>query len=92
MAGGVYTRVMSTRLQVVLDEAELKEIRRAAARHRMTVSEWVRTVLREGRQAEPGVSARTKLESVRAAAEHAFPVADVETMIEEIESGYRGRE
>ena len=87
-----YTRGMSTRLQVVLGEAELKEIRRAAARRRMTVSEWVRTVLREGRQAEPGATARTKLEVVRAAAEHAFPVADVERMLEEIESGYRGRE
>lgn len=81
---------MSTRLQVVLDESELKEIRRAANRRRMTVSEWVRTVLREGRRAEPGTAARTKLEVVRSAAEHAFPVADVDQMLEEIESGYRG--
>jgi hypothetical protein len=81
---------MSTRLQVVLDESELKEIRRAAGRRRMTVSEWVRTVLREGRRAEPGTAARTKLDVVRSAAEHAFPVSDVEVMLEEIESGYRG--
>lgn len=81
---------MSTRLQVVLDESELKEIRRAANRRRMTVSEWVRTVLREGRRAEPGTAARTKLEVVRSAAEHAFPVADVDQMLEEIESGHRG--
>lgn len=81
---------MSTRLQVVLDESELKEIRRAAGRRRMTVSEWVRTVLREGRRAEPGTAARTKLDVVRSAAEHAFPVAEIEVMLEEIESGYRG--
>ncbi len=80
---------MSTRLQVLLDESELKEIRRAARRRGMTVSEWVRSALRDGRQAEPGTAARTKLDVVRAAAEHAFPVADVERMLEEIESGYR---
>lgn len=81
---------MSTRLQVLLDESELKEIRRAARRRGMTVSEWVRGALREGRLVEPGTAARTKLDVVRAAAEHAFPVADVERMLEEIESGYRG--
>ena len=81
---------MSTRLQVLLEESELKEIRRAARRRGMTVSDWVRSALREGRKAEPGTAPRTKLDVVRAAAEHAFPVADVERMLEEIESGYRG--
>ncbi len=82
---------MTTRLQVLLDEAEMKAIRQAARRRRMTVSDWVRAALREGRQAEPGTAARTKLEVVRAASEHAFPVADVDQLFEEIESGYRGR-
>lgn len=90
LAGASYTHRMSTRLQVLLDESEMKEIRRAARRRRMTVSDWVRTVLRDGRQAEPGTAARTKLEVVRAASEHSFPVADVEQLLEEIESGYRG--
>ncbi len=81
---------MSTRLQVLLDESELKEIRRVARRRGMTVSEWVRNALREGRKAEPGTAARTKLDVVKAASEHAFPVADIERMLEEIESGYRG--
>lgn len=81
---------MSTRLQVLLEESELKEIRRAARRRGMTVSEWVRGVLREGRRSEPGPGARRKLEVVRAASEHAFPVAGIERMLEEIESGYRG--
>jgi hypothetical protein len=81
---------VSTRLQVLLDESELKEIRRVARRRGMTVSEWVRNALREGRKAEPGTAARTKLDVVKAASEHAFPVADIERMLEEIESGYRG--
>lgn len=40
---------MSTRLQVVMDDEELAEIREAAERARLTTSEWVRRVLREAR-------------------------------------------
>ena len=38
------------RLQVIMSEKELDEIRTAAERHRMTVSAWVRLVLREERE------------------------------------------
>ena len=41
---------MSTRLQVVMSQKELDEIRAAAERHLVTVSEWVRLVLREERE------------------------------------------
>ncbi len=41
---------MSIRLQVVMSEKELDEIRAAAGRHLMTVSAWVRLVLREARE------------------------------------------
>jgi Arc/MetJ family transcription regulator len=51
---------MSTRLQVVMSEEELDEIRAAAERHRTTVSEWVRGVLRAERTRErSGGSTRT---------------------------------
>ncbi|GMV04492.1 MAG: hypothetical protein AMXMBFR53_07720 [Gemmatimonadota bacterium] len=40
---------MSMRLQVVMSEAEHEEIRSAAERERLTVSEWVRQVLRDAR-------------------------------------------
>jgi Arc/MetJ family transcription regulator len=43
---------MSTRLQVVMSDEELGEIRAAAERRRMNVSEWVRMVLREERDRE----------------------------------------
>lgn len=42
---------MSKRLQVVLEEDEYEEIRMAAEARRLTVSEWVRRVLREARAA-----------------------------------------
>ena len=43
------TQAVSTRLQVVMEDEELEEVRAAAARARLTTSEWVRLVLREAR-------------------------------------------
>jgi len=43
---------MSTRLQVVIDEAEMKEIQTAAERKRLNVSAWVRQTLRRARDEE----------------------------------------
>ena len=44
---------MSSRLQVVLDKVELREIQEVARRHRMTTAEWVRQALRAARHAFP---------------------------------------
>jgi hypothetical protein len=81
---------MSKRLQVLLEEAEFREIRRVAKRNGMTVAEWVRQALRAARRREPAVDTLKKLETVRAAARHAYPTADIETMLGEIERGYLG--
>ena len=81
---------MSKRLQVLLDEAELGEIRKIARRHGMTTAEWVRQVLRAARRSEPGRDTRKKLEVVRAAARNDFPTADIDQMLEEVERGYLG--
>ena len=75
---------------MVLDDAELHEIRRAARRDRLTVSEWVRRCLREARRRQPVRDADRKVQAIRAAARHAFPTADVERMLAEIERGYLG--
>lgn len=79
---------MSKRLQVVMSEAEYREIREAAGRHRMTVSEWVRRTLRRGREGEPSSGVGAKLEAVRAAVRHEYPTAGVSQMLREIEAGY----
>jgi hypothetical protein len=79
---------MSTRLQVIFDDEELAEIQRTAKKHRMTTAEWVRQALRKAQRSEPRGDAKKKLAVVRAAAEHAFPVGEVEQMLEEIERGY----
>ena len=75
---------------MLLDEAELAEIRRVARRHRMTVAEWVRQALRRARQEEPSGDPRRKIALVREASRHAYPTADLPDMLEEIERGYGG--
>lgn len=79
---------MSKRLQVLLEEAEFAEIRRAARLSRVTVAEWVRQALRRARVQEPTSDARRKLAAVREAARGAYPTADIGQMLTEIERGY----
>ncbi|MCC7415597.1 MAG: antitoxin [Acidobacteria bacterium] len=81
---------MSKRLQVLFEEAELVEIRKIARRQRLTTAEWVRQTLRAARRAEPGQDARKKLATVRAAAGHAFPTAEIDQMLADIERGALG--
>lgn len=79
---------MSKRLQVILDDREYQQIRRAARLQGLTLSEWVRRSLVEARSNQPSSAASKKLAVVRAAAEHEFPTADIEQMLREIEQGY----
>jgi hypothetical protein len=79
---------MSKRLQVIVQDQELAQIRQAARRQRMTTAEWVRQALRTARRVEPRAGQRRKLDIVHAAASHEFPAPDVDAMLEEIESGY----
>ena len=78
---------MSKRLQILLDEAEWREIQRAARAQKMTVAEWVRGTRRAAWRREPRGDAGKKLDSVRATARHAFPTADIPQMLAEIERG-----
>jgi len=83
---------MSKRLQVLLDDRELREIQRLARLQRMTVAEWVRQALRAARRREPLGDTGKKLEVVRAAIRHAFPTADIEQMLLEMQRGAHGEE
>lgn len=79
---------MSKRLQVVMEDAELREIKRIARRNRMTVAEWVRKALRAARRQEPVAPADRKLQVVREAARHGYPTGDIGQILDEIEQGY----
>ena len=81
---------MSKRLQVLLEEDELREIQRIARTRRMTVAEWVRQALRSASEAEPLREGSRKLEAVRAAARHSYPTGEIEQVLGEIERGYTG--
>lgn len=80
---------MSSRLQVLLPDPEMEEIRRIAGQHRLTVGEWVRQVLRAARSQQPVVEAHRKLVAIREAAEYSFPTADIGQMLAEVERGYQ---
>ena len=79
---------MTQRLQVLLDDSEFDQIRRIARRHRMTVAEWVRQALRSARTDEPYAEPRRKLAVVREAAQGAYPTADIDVMLAQIERAY----
>jgi hypothetical protein len=79
---------MSKRLQVILEDAEMREIQRTAQLNRMTVAEWVRQALRAARRKQPTGDVRKKRDVLRAAVRHASPVGDIGQMLGEIERGY----
>jgi hypothetical protein len=83
---------MTKRLQVLIEDSEWREIQRAARARRLTVAEWVRQALRAARRQQPTGDPDRKLAALRAAVRHAFPSADIERMLEQIEHGYRGGE
>ena len=80
---------MSKRLQVILDNKEMRDIQRTAKRQQMTVAEWVRQALRAARREVPLTDANKKRGVIRSAVRHAFPTGDVDQMLQEIEQGYR---
>jgi hypothetical protein len=81
---------MSKRLQVVLEDEELREIQQVARGQRLTVAEWVRQTLRAARREQQAGHPRRKLVAVRAAVRHSFPTGDIEQMLAEIARGYLG--
>jgi hypothetical protein len=80
---------MSKRLQVLLPDPDMAEIRRLARREKVPVGEWVRRALRDARLRQPVHAAEFKLKAIREAVGHSFPTADIDQMLEEIERGYQ---
>jgi len=65
---------MAKRLQVILGDSEYLEIQQMARLRHMSVAEWVREALGLTRRPEPPADIGRKLEIIRAAAQHAYPV------------------
>jgi hypothetical protein len=81
---------MSKRLKVVVEDSEMQEIRRVAQAQHVTVAEWVRQALRKERREQPATDAERKLQCVREAATHAYPTAEIDEMLRDIERGRSG--
>ena len=77
---------MSKRLQVLLDEQEYVEFQGIARKQRMTLAEWVRQALREAKSGQTGTM-EAKLRVIAEASRYRFPSADIEVMLDEIDTG-----
>jgi hypothetical protein len=83
---------MTKRLQVLLEDAELRGIQRVARGKGLTTAAWVRQVLRTASESERRADPRRRLEAVRAGSRFAFLVGEIDDMLAEIERGYLGRD
>lgn len=88
MNESIKLNLMTKRLQVLFDDEEYRALQQSAREDRMTVAEWVRQALRQVRQRRRK-SVDAKLRALDEACRHEFPTADIDTMLEEIEKGYR---
>jgi len=80
---------MSKRLQVLLDERELRDIRLAATRAGQTVSEWARQAMRAySRAGSSTADPARKLAVIQSAATHSYPTAEIDEMLAQVEAGY----
>jgi hypothetical protein len=79
---------MAKRLQVILQDPEYREIQKMARARHLSLAEWVRQALELARRREPLGDVGKKLDVVRAAVRHDFPVSDIGRMLAEIEKGY----
>lgn len=78
---------MSTRLQVVMGDTELEELRAVARRRGTTVSAVVRQALRDVTARAPAGDPARKLAAVQATVRHSFPGGEVAQMLHDIDRG-----
>jgi hypothetical protein len=71
-----------------MTENEYTQLKRRARKNKQTVGAFVREVLRNSTLGEEETSASDKLKSIEKSAKYEFPVADLNTMLQEIEAGY----
>ena len=79
---------MTKRLQVLMDDAELRSIQRLARKERVTTAEWVRQRLREAQEARSRPDLASKLAAIHRASQFRAPAPDIDQMLAEIERGY----
>ena len=78
-------------MQVLLPDDELSAFQRAAEAEQMTLSEWVRSTLRDVVATRSSADPEARIAAIRKAAAFSFPAPDIDEMLAEIESGYLER-
>ena len=79
---------MSIRLQILLDEDELQEVKKLAIEEKLTVSAWVRRAIQHEKKERPGTAARKKLQIINKSSKYNYPTGDYQDIAAEIDSGY----
>ncbi|MCB1215437.1 MAG: hypothetical protein KDK66_08175 [Deltaproteobacteria bacterium] len=77
---------MSTRMQIIIDDYELEQFKRAAYQSKQTLSEWVRGALRRSLKKNKG-SLKNKKSIAESFYELELESPPIEQMLEEIEMG-----
>lgn len=73
---------------MILQDPDYQEIQLMARSRHMSIAEWVRQALDMARRRQPLGGIGKKLEVIRAAARHEYPVSEIGGMLAEIEKGY----
>ena len=81
---------MAKRLEVLLDNSEYAVIEEAARRQGISVSDWVRHMLRDAPRYERDRAER-KRKALERAAQYDHPTADIDQMLQEIKDGHMMR-
>jgi len=79
---------MTKRLQVLLEDGELRDIQALAKRRHQTTAAFVRDALRAAREAAEYPLPEAKLRAIREAAGYAYPAGDIEEILAQTEQGY----
>ena len=80
---------MTKRLQILLNDKEMRAIQDSAERQQVTVREWVRQTLRSACPRATPTDTKKKLDVVRAASRYDFPTGDIDQILREIDQGYQ---
>lgn len=78
---------MSTRLQIIVQEEEVRELRRCARREGLSLSEWVRRALRKARNEQTGPTVQQKLAALDRALKCNHPTGEIDEILSDIERG-----
>ena len=75
-------------MQILLDDDELREVKKLAMQEKLTVSAWVRRAIQHEKKERPGTAAREKLLIIQNSSKYDFPTGEYKDIAADIDSGY----